>query len=325
MDIDIIIPTYKPDKRFAELMKRLGQQTVPAKRVIIVNTEEKLWEESVFDKTFLENGVLENGSAVEIHHIRAEEFDHGATRAAAAALSTADVLLFMTQDAMPADRYLADRLLRVWEKESENLDASKGEIAAAYARQLPAKDCRFLERYTRSFNYGEESRIKSLEDLPQMGIKTYFCSNVCAAYKREIYEKCGGFEKHTIFNEDMIFAAHLIQSGYRIAYAADVKVIHSHNYSGRQQFQRNFDLAVSQADHPEIFDGVSSEGEGIRLVKKSAVYLLKCGRFWLIPQLIWQSACKYAGYCMGKNYRRLPEKVVHKCTMNKKYWKNKDF
>ena len=36
--------------------------------------------------------------------------------------------------------------------------------------------------------------------------KTYFCSNVCAAYKKSIYEEIGGFVKKAIFNEDMIYA-----------------------------------------------------------------------------------------------------------------------
>ena len=65
--------------------------------------------------------------------------------------------------------------------------------------------------------------------------------------------------KKTIFNEDMIFAGGLIQKGYGVAYAAEAKVVHSHNHSAIQQFHRNFDLAVSQADHPEVFDGIRSE------------------------------------------------------------------
>lgn len=70
----------------------------------------------------------------------------------------------------------------------------------------------------------------------------------------------------------------LIQAGYGIAYAADAKVIHSHNYSCMQQFHRNFDLGVSQAEHPEIFASVKSEGEGIRLVKQTFRYLLSRGK-----------------------------------------------
>ena len=93
----------------------------------------------------------------------------------------------------------------------------------------------------------------------------------------------------------MIYAGTMVQQGYSVAYTADAKVYHSHNYSGKQQFHRNFDLGVSQAEHPEIFEGVPSEGEGIRLVKKSLNYLLRTGHIWLIPQLIWQSGMKYAG------------------------------
>ena len=117
---------------------------------------------------------------------------------------------------------------------------------------------------------------------------------------REIYQKIGGFVNRAIFNEDMIYAGTMVQQGYSVAYAADAKVYHSHNYSGKQQFHRNFDLGVSQAEHPEVFEGVPSEGEGIRLVKKSLNYLLRTGHIWLIPQLIWQSGMKYAGYFLGK-------------------------
>lgn len=136
------------------------------------------------------------------------------------------------------------------------------QVGAAYGRQLADRDCRIIEKYTRSFNYPAKSRIKSREDLPELGIKTFFCSNVCAAYRRSAYEKLGGFITHTIFNEDMIFAGRLILDGGSVAYRADARVVHSHNYGCMQQFRRNFDLAVSQADHPEVFAGIRSESEG---------------------------------------------------------------
>ena len=52
--------------------------------------------------------------------------------------------------------------------------------------------------------------------------------------------------------------------GKAVAYCAEAVVLHSHNYTGIQQFKRNFDLGVSQADHPEIFQAARSESEGIR-------------------------------------------------------------
>ena len=300
--VDVIIPVYHPGKEFSVLLERLTEQTAVIHRIIAMNTEENYWNKELEQKYPL----------LEVHHLKKSEFDHGGTRAWAAELSDAEIMVFMTQDAVPADRNLIENLVKALEKEKM--------IAAAYARQLPNEMCSFAERYTRSFNYPEKSYVRTKKDLPLYGIKTFFCSNVCAAYKKEIYQELGGFVRKTIFNEDMIYAGKLIQMGYGIAYAADAKVIHSHNYSCMQQFHRNFDLGVSQAEHPEIFAGVPSEGEGIKLVKKTINYLIQKRKIWLIPGVILQSGCKYAGYLSGKNYRKLPRKMILWCTMNRQYW-----
>ena len=301
--VDVIIPVYHPGKEFSVLLERLTEQTAVIHRIIAMNTEENYWNKELEQKYPL----------LEVHHLKKSEFDHGGTRAWAAELSDAEIMVFMTQDAVPADRNLIENLVKALEKEKM--------IAAAYARQLPNEMCSFAERYTRSFNYPEKSYVRTQRDLSLYGIKTFFCSNVCAAYKKEIYQELGGFVRKTIFNEDMIYAGKLIQMGYGIAYAADAKVIHSHNYSCMQQFHRNFDLGVSQAEHPEIFAGVPSEGEGIKLVKKTINYLIQKRKIWLIPGVILQSGCKYAGYLSGKNYRKLPRKMILWCTMNREYWK----
>ena len=300
--VDVIIPVYHPGKEFSVLLERLTEQTVVIHRIIAMNTEENYWNKELEQKYPL----------LEVHHLKKSEFDHGGTRAWAAELSDAEIMVFMTQDAVPADRNLIENLVKALEKEKM--------IAAAYARQLPNEMCSFVERYTRSFNYPEKSYVRTQRDLSLYGIKTFFCSNVCAAYKKEIYQKLGGFVRKAIFNEDMIYAGRLIQEGYAVAYAADAKVIHSHNYSCMQQFHRNFDLGVSQAEHPEIFEGVPSEGEGIKLVKKTINYLIQKRKIWLIPGVILQSGCKYAGYLSGKNYRKLPRKMILWCTMNREYW-----
>lgn len=300
--IDVIIPTYRPGKEFRLLLERLKQQSVPVRRVVIINTEKKFWD-SRWEQEF---------PFTEVHHIKKEEFDHGGTRRKAAELTDAEIMVFMTQDALPADRDLIRNLTS---------PLKEPETAAAYARQLPNASCSFVERYTRSFNYPDKSSVKSREDLPVYGIKTFFCSNVCAAYRKDVYESLGGFTGHTIFNEDMIYASAVIQHGYRIAYAADAKVIHSHNYTCMQQFRRNFDLGVSQAEYPEVFQTASSESEGIRLVKKTFRYLCMNGRRRLIPGFVLQSGFKYAGYLAGKNYRRMPARMVRWCSMNKDYWR----
>ena len=307
LKIDVIIPTYKPGDKLEELLRRLLQQSVLPNRVILMNTEEELWDARRFESLF-------DGSEVglTVQHLSREAFDHGGTRHRGILLSDADICICMTHDCVPYDRKLIDELVKAL--------LSSERTAVAYARQLPAADCSPAERYTRKFNYPEESRLKGKEDLEELGIKTYFCSNVCAAYRRERYLELGGFLRKTIFNEDMIFAGGAVQNGYQIAYAAEAKVIHSHNYSAMEQLHRNFDLAVSQADHPEIFEGLRSEGEGIRLVKQTALWLLGTGRVFLIPDLVIKSGFKYLGYLLGKNYKRLPRPAVLWLTMNRAYW-----
>lgn len=302
MTVTVIIPTYKPDGTFQKLIEKLKTQTYPIKKILILNTEAKYWKKDWI------KGIPQ----AEVHHITKEKFDHGKTRAMGAAMAETDLLVFFTQDAVPANNKVIEVLVNSFADDS---------IGAAYGRQLPAADCKFIEQYTRGFNYPENSRVKRKEDLPKLGIKTYFCSNVCAAYRRCVYEKLGGFVTKTIFNEDMILAAQMIQAGYGVAYAARAEVIHSHNYSYFQQFQRNFDLAVSQADHPEIFAQISSESEGMRLVKQTASYLLKQKKPWLIPDLVLTSGFKFLGYKAGQNYQKLPKGLVKKFTMNPSYWK----
>ncbi len=303
--VDIIIPTYRPDESVVYLMKKLLKQTYPIHEIHIIDTET-----GIFPKE------LKNLSdKIRISKIKPEQFDHGGTRHEGAMQSHADIIVYMTQDAMPVNEYLIEELVKAFDNEK---------IAAAYARQLPNSKCNVIERYTRAFNYPEQSRIKSLEDLETLGIKTYFCSDVCAAYRKSVYESLGGFEEKTIFNEDMIMAAKIIQSGGLVKYVAEAKVIHSHNYNCKQQFQRNFDLAVSQVEHPEVFQNIKSESEGMRLVKNTMTYLIKIKKPWLIIKLILQSAFKYMGYCLGRKYSQLPMWLIKKCTMNQRYWEKID-
>ena len=304
MKIDVIIPTYKPGKEFEKLIVRLQKQEYPIHKIIIINTRTDIFPEEL-DRSNYE---------IEITHIEPDQFDHGGTRNMGAGMSDADIVVYMTQDAIPVDEKLIGTFAKIFE---ENPD-----IGIAYGRQLPREECNIIERYTRRFNYPEKSLIKTKEDLPRLGIKTFFCSDVCAAYRRNYLLSAGGFEDPTIFNEDMIFAGKRIYAGDKVAYVAEAKVIHSHNYTGSQQFHRNFDLAVSQAQHPEVFEGVPSEGEGIRMVKATVKYLLRNGYPWKVFTLVYQSGCKYIGYFLGKRYEKLPMWLILKCTSSRKYWKN---
>lgn len=302
MKVDAVIPAYKPGRDLRELVEKLLDQTVRLGRIIIINTDREYFDE----KEYL------IAPAVEVVHITRHEFDHAGTRDMGLRMSDADYVLFMTMDAIPKDNYLVEKLLSGFRR-ADN-------IAVSYARQLPKKDCNRIEQITREFNYPAQSRVQTSDDIKELGIKAYFCSDVCAMYDTSIYRSLGGFKAPAIFNEDMVYAAGALDAGYAVSYCADALVYHSHNYTGRQYYRRNFDLGVSQADHPEIFERFNVKGTGMQLVRKSLAQICRSGTPADIIRLVYYSGMKYLGFRKGKNYRKLSLKSCLKHTSDKEYW-----
>ena len=316
MHIDIVIPVYKPDEKFKALLMGLADQTVKPDNLIIMYTktgrDDRFPDELRMTGAAVSCSDASGGTGFKVYELEKSEFDHGGTRAMAAEKSGADILVYMTMDAVPADKHMLEKLTGIFEEDDM--------VGAAYARQLPSDSSSPAERFTRGFNYPDKPVLKGEEDLEKLGIKTFFCSNVCAAYRKDIYDKLGGFVRKTIFNEDMIYAHKLIMNGYKIYYAADAGVIHTHEYTPMQQLHRNFDLAVSQAMHPEVFGSVSSESEGVRYIRSAYAFFKKEGKPYLIIPFVWGCCFRYLGYFLGKRYRKLPEWLIKACAMNKEFF-----
>ena len=199
--VDVIIPVYRPEEdKLTELIEKLNAQTVKPAHIYFMQTLVGGPEDERVKR------MLEKADHAVITPVEKKDFDHGGTRNRGAALSGAEFMLFMTQDAVPENEYLIEKIVKPF--------SDDGKIAAVYGRQLPSEEVGVIEHYTRQFNYPDNDSVKSKEDLERLGIKTYFCSNVCAAYKNEIYRNLGGFVTKTIFNEDMIMASKIIDAGY---------------------------------------------------------------------------------------------------------------
>jgi rhamnosyltransferase len=129
----------------------------------------------------------------------------------------------------------------------------------------------------RRFNYPDNSFVRDIGDLPRLGIKTFFASDVCSAYRSRQYLASGGFPSPCNTSEDMLMAAKFIRNGYKVAYEAQASVIHSHNLSFKQQFQRNKEIGFFLEQHKDDLMGASEYGEGKRLVLSVANQLLAQG------------------------------------------------
>ena len=301
--IDVVIPVYHPDASFPKMIKKLMHQTIRPHHIYLMQTVSGPQEAL----------VQPQDERISVHPVVREQFDHGGTRHLGLTMGDSPYVLFMTQDAMPADDHLLERL-------AEGI--TQDHVAIAYARQLAREQADIVERMTREHNYPDQDRLQSLSDLETLGIKTYFCSDVCAMYRREIYEQMGGFVRPTIFNEDMIMASRVIGAGYRVAYCSRAQVIHSHSYTCMQQFYRNFDLGASQRQYHEVFDAISSEKTGAGYARFMLSTLLKKGRVFKAFYFALQCGFKLAGFKLGKRFDSLPRRLVLRCSSQKSYWEN---
>ena len=57
--VDVIIPVYRPDDRFFILLERLTKQTLKPHRIILMNTEESLWDAADGNEKLRNTGAAE--------------------------------------------------------------------------------------------------------------------------------------------------------------------------------------------------------------------------------------------------------------------------
>ena len=160
---------------------------------------------------------------------RKDNFNHGGTRNPGAEQAAGDVVVFMTQDTVPSDPGCIENLTRTLG------DTRKG---ASYGRQLPSEEAAPTENFARHDNYLDRILLKSRDDIPQLGIKTFFSAMCALHYGKRKFKKLGGFPEKLIMFENMLFAVRLLQDGHKIACVPGAKVVHSHNYGWLQQFRR---------------------------------------------------------------------------------------
>lgn len=300
--VSVIIPTLNAGPEFVRSLEALTSQTPAVQEIIVIDSGSS-------------DDTCENARSYgcRVHEIARTSFGHGETRNLGASMAQGNIFVFMTQDAIPADDSALDKLVRMLFEEN---------CAVAYGRQLPRPDAGFMARHARLFNYPQVSRVKTKKDIGRLGIKTPFCSNCFAAYRRSIFENMGGFSSGLIFGEDMEFAARAIRDGQAIAYAGHACVYHSHDYRLAQEFRRAFDIGVFHAQTPWIRSYFGNAGnEGVRFVVSELGYLKNHAPASLVRSLV-TNAAKILGYKLGARHGHVSRKWKMRMSMNKYFWQN---
>lgn len=281
MKISVIIPTLNAERWISQQLDMLLAQTLEAELLVI--------DSGSTDATC--SLVRAHADRVRLIEIPKKVFDHGGTRDFALRQSAGDYVLFFTQDAIPTDTHCIEKLLPAF---------SSPDVAAVYGRQIAHPDAPEYEKLTRQFNYPDQARIWRESDIPRYGVKSYFFSNVCSAYRRDAYLAVGGFDAPIITNEDMMMAAKLLHAGYALVYTPEAAVYHSHRYTLREEYRRNIKIGLVMEQYRPRLTGAEADAEGWRMLRFVGSELARRRLYGELLSFYTHVGVRFAGNRIGK-------------------------
>ena len=299
--VSVLIPTLNASQYLQKQLDALHAQTIRVSEIVIIDSQSD-------DRTC---AIASADPLCRVISIEKVDFDHGGTRNLAARTCHSEYLWFLTQDAIPANEYCLEELLNA---------VQEADIACAYARQIASEDATQIEKLNRLANYPLEGFVRSKEDIQALQIRAFFLSNSCCLYKRDIYERCGGFQNYLPTNEDMLMASTFLYSGYRTAYCAKACVYHTHNMTLKQWYQRSFDTGAFLEMYSRQLHGVASQSAGKKYVFFIMTQLLKKRRIFSVFYFCLICVARFLGDYMGHNFVVFSKRSILRKTQNPAFW-----
>jgi rhamnosyltransferase len=183
------------------------------------------------------DGTLELLRRFEIRTLKIcpEAFHHAQTRNLAAELSSGEILIFLSQDAVPTSDLWLSKMI-------SNFDDPR--VGAVYGRQLADAEAPAERKETFDVIYGNQKLVKDPSHRNELGYRFYHFSNVNAAIRRTVWKSTRFPEDMKVF-EDLGIAKRILDHGWKIVYEPDAAVFHSHNHSIIGLFKRYFDIGYT--------------------------------------------------------------------------------
>ncbi len=195
------------------------RDTLPA----VQAQEYKNWELIVIDSGSTDGSqeIIRRAQPRHFIQLKPEEYNPSRVMNRGMQLARSDFGIFLNADATPQGNDWLRRLARPL------LDPK---TAAVFGRQIPRPDCRavYAGDYERCF--GERRESVRWE---------HFFSMVSSGLRKDVWSQRGFLEKLQ-YSEDDEYTRWCRAQGYRVAYCPDAVVMHSHNYTPQQAYQRSF-------------------------------------------------------------------------------------
>lgn len=261
----------------------LGQIEVNLVEILFILTDSDGMEREQIRKW------IKKDDRIKLEVISKKEFSHSLTRERAAMKAKGGILVFITQDIEIRDnKWMAKLVAPIVDDEAE----------ACYSRQKTKYNN--IEKYTRESNYGNRSFVVSRNDIPRLGLKTFFFSDAASAILKETFVRLNGYDgKDLPIAEDMYFAYKLIMSGGRIKYCAEAVVYHSHKFTLRQLYDR-YRLTGRFFKENKYLDQYGTTGSGAKLAKYVLKRILQEGRFVLLLRYPFDMGARWVGMKVGE-------------------------
>lgn len=170
-----------------------------------------------------------------VYQIPAKTFHHARTRNFIASLAKGEILIFLSQDAIPS----SDLWLRA-------MDANFADptVGAVYGRQLPKLGSSVERQDALETVYGAQRIVKDPAHRNGLGYRFYHFSDVNAAMRRSVWQATYFPEDLQVF-EDLGIAKRILDAGWKIVYEPEACVFHSHHHTTIGLFKRYFDIGYT--------------------------------------------------------------------------------
>ncbi len=241
----MVIPTWNAGARFHEVLEALRSQSF----------------EGGFELLVIDSGSTDGtpeaarAAGARVESIAQSTFGHGRTRNLGIAHTSGDIVLLLTQDAVPIGSDYVASLVGAFDS---------GNVDGAYARQYPRPDCDpILAERLRQWSASRNERVLQVlapgdaaaaqllfSRLPP--IERYLsCAfdNVASAVRRSTWEHTPFPERS--FGEDVAWAREVLLAGGAVAYEPAASVEHSHRIELVREFKR---LYCDHRNLIELFD-----------------------------------------------------------------------